>query len=405
MSEYNRVNELNSRCLHPVSTQTKRFVSEPTPLEVLNALRAKQIARYESGDLPASDALVGASPPMVRLRAQVSAAVQSGATVLISGGEPQQRYDIALAIHFQSAASASRSLVTYDAASSLPGEFHQRLTSILNDQPVAGTQATPTTLVIESLEHLPAELQADLLLAKNDAKWQVQLIATCGDEPTPAAGTTSGISDELLAAVSTIAIAAPALSDRIEDVPQLAEWHVETLNRTAEREIDRFSSDALDRLMLYDWPGGLPEFGEVVAAAHNQCQAIEIAAADLPLVVHQAVKHLQSSPKKPQPIDLDKYLSDVESLLVTRALQLAGGNKAEAARLLGVSRPRLYRKLAHMGLADPIDTKPRAPKQPTTPAEPTPPTASEIEFLPIEPDGELERDNDEPTGSGKEEAP
>jgi len=371
-------------------------VSDSTPAETLQALRAKQVDRYARGDQPASDALVGSSPAMVRLRSQVAAAAASGATVLVVGSEPDQRFDVALAIHYQSPRAGARPLLRFDAAMALPDEFRQRLKTLLDEPTVVAASSAPATFMIESVESLPAEHQAQLLAAMSHPKWQVHLIATSGVVENVADHdgdnyASDALSDELLAAISTIEIDAPSLAERIEDVPQLAEWHLEELNRDAEREIDRFSADALDRLMLYDWPGGLPEFSGVVAAAHAQCQSLEIAPSDLPLVVHQAVAHLQEKPNKPQPIDLDQYLSDVESLLVTRALELARDNKAEAARLLGVSRPRLYRKLTAMGLVEPVRTKAKPSKpQPSKPkptkSEPKSTSDSDIEFLPI--DGE-----------------
>lgn len=365
-------------------------MSDSTPAETLQALRAKQAARFARGDQPASDALVGASPAMVRLRSQIAAAAASRAAVLIVGDQPDQRFDIALAIHYQSPQAGERPLLRFDAAMALPDEFRQSLKVVLAEPTAAASSSPPATFVIESIDALPAEHQAQLLAAMTHPKWQTQLLATSSVGLPDDAGS---LSDELLAAVSTIEIKAPPLAERIEDVPQLAEWHLEELNRDAEREIDRFTPDALDRLMLYDWPGGLAEFRDVMAAAHAECQTLEIAPSDLPLVVHQAMAHLQTSIQKPQPIDLDQYLSDVESLLVTRALELARDNKAEAARLLGVSRPRLYRKLSAMGLMDSDASKAKPTKPPsekTKPATAEPAAEIEsasdgdIEFMPIE---------------------
>ena len=56
--------------------------------------------------------------------------------------------------------------------------------------------------------------------------------------------------------------------------------------------------------------------------------------------------------RPPEPVDLDAFLQRVERELVERAMQQANGNKTEAARLLGLSRPRLYRRLVQLGLTE-----------------------------------------------------
>ncbi len=112
----------------------------------------------------------------------------------------------------------------------------------------------------------------------------------------------------------------------------------------------------------------------------------------MPKVLHHAVDHVALATDRPEPIDLDDYLSRVETRLVERALELARGNKAEAARLLGVSRPRLYRKLEQLGEpAGGMSPGRPTPKHDAEPAvqadsESPPPADDSIEFLPVEGD-------------------
>ena len=108
--------------------------------------------------------------------------------------------------------------------------------------------------------------------------------------------------------------------------------------------------EALDQLALYSWPRGLDELRDVIAAAHAAATSHEITTGDLPAVVHHAAKSAAVSRRAPEKIDLTEFLESVERELITRALAQSGGNKSAAAELLGVPRPRLYRRLVQLGL-------------------------------------------------------
>ena len=86
--------------------------------------------------------------------------------------------------------------------------------------------------------------------------------------------------------------------------------------------------------------------------AHAAAEGPRIESSDMPPRVAHAVQAAAFPRKDAQPIVLDEFLAQVELELVTRALAQAGGNKTQAARLLGMNRPRFYRRLAQLGLAD-----------------------------------------------------
>ncbi|HPP52029.1 MAG TPA: helix-turn-helix domain-containing protein, partial [Thermoguttaceae bacterium] len=125
----------------------------------------------------------------------------------------------------------------------------------------------------------------------------------------------------------------PPLAQRREDIPLLAQAFVEQLNAQGRKQIRGFSSEALDRMAAYDWPGNLDELAQVVAEAYTKSEGPLISPADLPKMIHLAWE----AAAYPRPIEetivLDQFLKKIEQELLRRALRQAKGNKAKAARL------------------------------------------------------------------------
>ena len=101
---------------------------------------------------------------------------------------------------------------------------------------------------------------------------------------------------------------------------------------------------------LYPWPGNLDELAQVVADAHTHCQQTLVGVADLPQRLHLAADAIAHPRRKEETIVLDEFLGQVERELIRRALVRSKANKAKAARLLGLTRPRLYRRMVQLGI-------------------------------------------------------
>jgi DNA-binding protein Fis len=89
-----------------------------------------------------------------------------------------------------------------------------------------------------------------------------------------------------------------------------------------------------------------------VAEAFAVADGEEITAADLPRRLTHAVETAGRTLRAPETIVLHEFLSEIERELIERALRTAKGNKAKAARLLGLTRPRLYRRMVQLGLEE-----------------------------------------------------
>jgi DNA-binding NtrC family response regulator len=125
---------------------------------------------------------------------------------------------------------------------------------------------------------------------------------------------------------------------------------LEEVNLRRGKQVGGFSPEALDVLADYSWPGNVDELIDVVSSAHERCEGTEIGLRDLPHKIHLAADSAVHPRRPEETIVLDEFLARIERELLNRAMVQAKGNKSKAARLLGLTRPRLYRRLVQLGL-------------------------------------------------------
>jgi DNA-binding NtrC family response regulator len=343
------------------------LAGEPSADELhrtIRRFRRAQVGHY------ALESLLGGSSAVRKVRSQIAAAAASGASVLILGRAGTGRAAVARAIHYRAAPDAAVRLVPVDCAVVSEDGLRRALDSVATP---AGEPRLRPTLLLEHVERLAPAHQTALAEALRRGAIHARVIATTTDESE---------SKELLPTLrdglSTMQIQVPRLVDRLEDLPVLAQYFLEECNQGVQKQIGAIRGEALDQLALYGWPGELDQLREVIAAAHRSAASHEIATADLPPIIRHAAQAAALSPRGPQPIDLDQLLARIEREAIFRALQEANGNKSEAAELLGLSRPRLYRRLEQLGLAETSLPEKRRPAKPVAP----PPAAAEEPLVP-----------------------
>jgi transcriptional regulator of aromatic amino acid metabolism len=284
------------------------------------------------------EAMLGGSTRMKKVRAQLSAAATSGANCLVYGPRGSGRGHVARAIHYYGGFEPSAKLIPIECASLSDDLLRRALDAVRH--PSEGRHRH--TLLLENLEGLTAAHQAELQAASQSLSSRI--IGTLCDLPAAL------MENAFLDALSTITIHVPPLAERMEDLPLLAQSFLESRNRGSDKQIGSIRRDALDLLALHSWPGELDELRGVIAAAHRVCTSHEICPADLPPVVHHAAQAAARAPRRPERIVLDELLATVEKEAIARAMNQAADNKSVAADLLGMSRPRLYRRLIQLGL-------------------------------------------------------
>lgn len=306
-----------------------------------------QQLRHRFGQRYHVDRLLGDSPAIERVRAQVAVAAASTAHVLIVGPPGSGREHVARTIH-----TDSEPLIPLS-CSLIGGELlRSTIAELLRRSP--GTSTPRATLLLNDLDQLPAVDQADLPSLLEAVMGKLRVISTAR-MPLVQAARNGEFLTRPAHVLSTLTIELPPLADRLGDLPLLAHLFLEQANARGGKQVSRFTEDALDLLAAYPWTRDLDELAEVVREAWSNASGPLIASADLPDVVRHAQHAAAYAAKAVETIDLEKYLASIELELIQRALAAAKGNKTKAAAMLGLNRPRFYRRLVQLGLAEPAD--------------------------------------------------
>ncbi len=295
------------------------------------------------------DTLIGFGPAHRRLLDQVAAAAATSIPVLIVGEPGTGKRLVARTIH-QLGARRQAPLVPFDCATLPPEVLERELFGVLEGTESARL-ALPdgSTLLIGDILDLPRDLQGRLA-ANLDAR--VRLLATTVGDPE-AALRAERLRADLFHALTTLVIRLSPLRERLEELPVLAQHRLERANLRGGRQRSGFAAEALSVLLAYDWPGNLRELARVVDEGHATGEGDVIEIDDLPATIRGSLgASYNPPPLPPEVIPLDDLLTQVERRLIEHALQRARQNKSRAAELLGISRPRLYRRIKELNLPD-----------------------------------------------------
>jgi DNA-binding NtrC family response regulator len=161
--------------------------------------------------------------------------------------------------------------------------------------------------------------------------------------------------------LSVLVIPTLPLRERRHDLMLLAQYFLEKANQRTGSTCCGFTSQAELILQTYDWPGNLSELGRVIDVAHDQLRCRTEAEQSMSLI---DVEELPASIRghlgaaypppavSPSIKPLDELLTEIERRLIETALRRSRQNKSRAAEFLGISRPRLYRRIKELNLPD-----------------------------------------------------
>jgi DNA-binding NtrC family response regulator len=328
----------------PLSNGATELPAEPLPAELHQQLRQlrQQLARWHS-----VDRLLGQSAALRRVRALVEVAAGSQASVLLVGPPGSGRQQVAGTIHYGMRGEPAGPLIPLAcailSADLLGSTVRAMATRPDGDNPGRGT------LLLNDVDQLTAEAQTELAASLAGKAFGLRLVATSRRKLDELVGQ-GNFREDLALLLATLVIELPPLAARREDLPLLAQAFLEDRNAKSPKQLSGFTPEALDLMDLYPWPGNLDELAQVVADAHTRCQQTLVGVADLPQRLHLAADAMAHPRRKEETIVLDEFLGQVEQELIRRALARSKGNKAKAARLLGLTRPRLYRRMVQLGI-------------------------------------------------------
>jgi DNA-binding NtrC family response regulator len=326
-----------------------------------------QAAGESGGDAPVLfHGMWARTPQMKRLFHLIEKAARDEVTVLVRGETGSGKELVARALHELSPRNKGPFRAINCAAlpgnlleSELFGHVRGAFTGAHRDTPGHIQLAHKGTLFLDEVAELPLELQAKLLRVLETRT----VIPVGAREPVPVdvriiSATHRALRREseagrfradLMYRLRVIPIFLPALRERRADIGLLVEHLIEEMNEGPRRSIESIAPAALRALESYDWPGNVRELRNVLSYAYVIGEGPVLELADLPAELSDPAL-LPSEEVAPEPTAPPSNDADPETQRIVRALERARGNRDQAAKLLGMSRVTLWRRMRELGL-------------------------------------------------------
>jgi len=298
--------------------------------------------------------MVGQSPAMQRIYRLIDDLAPTATTVLITGESGTGKELVVEALHYRSP-RARGPLVKVNCAalsetlleSELFGHVKGAFTGANRSKTGRFQAANGGTIFLDEIGEIPPRVQMSLLRVIQDKRFEPVGSSTPVEvDVRIVAATNSDLEErvrqgvfreDLYYRLKVFGIHLPPLRQRNEDIPLLVRHFIQRKRRTFRKKILAISDDVLNLLMSYPWPGNVRQLEHAIEHAFVVCRGSTI------LLEHLPPEIQQYRPSKLEAARNERTLCR-EALL--QALTTTGWNKAKAARLLGISRPTLYRKMA-----------------------------------------------------------
>ncbi|HBG46866.1 MAG TPA: sigma-54-dependent Fis family transcriptional regulator [Deltaproteobacteria bacterium] len=304
-----------------------------------------------------AETIVGGSRAMEEIFKTIGIASQSKVTILIQGESGTGKELIARAIH-SSSEDRTRPFVAINCSalvetlleSELFGHEKGAFTGALFRKEGKFEAARGGTVFLDEIGEMSQALQVKLLRVLQERSFErvggsetirtdVRVIAaTNSDLKTLTAG--GAFREDLYYRLKVITIDVPPLRQRKEDIPLLAAYLLEKANRELHKKVTKAPQEVIDRLITYGWPGNVRELENVIT------RGVVLARGDVLSDVCMA----EGGEGSLEEVWSPATLSDVERAHISKTLIQTRWNKSRAAVLLGVSLPRLERKIVKYGL-------------------------------------------------------
>jgi DNA-binding NtrC family response regulator len=344
---------------------TKPFRTDEMILHVSRGLQQRRLCeevqrlRSEILERNSFESIIGKSEKMREVFSIVRQTSDLAANVLILGESGTGKEMVARAIHHHSWRAQGPFIPLNCAAvpetlleSELFGYLRGTFTDARKDRRGLFQEASGGILFLDEISEIPINLQAKLLRviedkevrplgANQSEKVDTRIVSACNLDLEHLVEQ-GRFRQDLYYRLNVIRIELPPLRERSEDIPLLAEHFLHKFAPQTKREIDSIDHEALAALMNYRWPGNVRELEHTIERAVLLGKETSIGLKDLPL---QSQVSDGSSVPLAAAVANGYTLRDLEREYILRVIESTYGNKAEAARILGVDRTTLYRKL------------------------------------------------------------
>ena len=313
--------------------------------------------KTQSAKLTAPRHIEGKSEASRQLYSYVELVAPTPMSVLILGASGTGKEYVAHRIHDLSA-RADRPFFALDcgaiprdvAASEFFGHKKGAFTGADSDKRGAFEMANGGTLFLDEVGNLSYEVQVQLLRALQERRIRpvggtqeipidIRLVCATNENLEEAVGE-GRFREDLYHRINEFTIYMPKLSERGSDLFLFADLFIHHANEELNRTVEGFDSDAAELLASHSWPGNLRELNNVVKRAVLLTRGNKITTAELT----QAMGQIRTDNV------LQLHDEDTERQRIITALQQTNGNKAKAARLLGVDRKTIYNKIEKLGI-------------------------------------------------------
>jgi len=313
--------------------------------------RENLFLREEVKDRSRFESMIGQSKPMQEIFDLIQDVAPMDSTVLITGETGTGKGLAAKAIH----SNSPRSGGPFVAVNCGAVPEHLMESELFGHQKGAFTDAKETkkgrlelahggTLFLDEIGEISMRMQIDLLRILEDGVFyrvggtqpmEADFRVLAATNLNPQEEIKKGkFREDLYYRINVISFKMPALRERKEDIPLLAEHFLYRFSQETNRAIDKISRGAMDEMMLYEWPGNVRELENALERAVVVGKTREIVPRDLPIF----------RPHDLQP-DIGDSLREIEKEHITKVLDNNGWNITRSSRLLGIDRSTLYNKI------------------------------------------------------------
>jgi DNA-binding NtrC family response regulator len=349
---------------------TKPFEIEQLVLALDRAIQHKRLREEvrrlrETAGIPDTDtSLVGDSAPMRTVRALIRRIADTDSSVLVTGETGTGKELVAHELHRQGSRRHGPFVAVNCAAmpeqlleSELFGHIRGSFTDARSDRVGLFLQAHGGTLFLDEIGNMPVGLQAKLLRALQERRvrplganqefpFDARLI-TATNADLESAVEENRFRQDLYFRVNVVNLHIPPLRERGGDILLLAQHFIRAFDVRMGKGVKGMAHGAAEKLQAYDWPGNVRELQNSIE------RAVALATHELIMLEDLPEKIREHSPARLQvAADIPSELLTLEELekhYILRVLDAVQGNKTDAARILGLDRKTLYRKLEKFG--------------------------------------------------------
>jgi DNA-binding NtrC family response regulator len=360
-----------NHAVHAIRAGVYDFITKPVKTDVLEVaikralehLRLRrEVNRLRSAPASRVPGIRGSSPAIQRTIALIHRAAASDATVLVTGDSGTGKELVARALHHcSSRAKAPFVAINCGAVpaplleSELFGHVRGAFTDAHRSHDGLFVQAGAGTLFLDEIGEMPLEMQAKLLRALQERKvrpvgaddeqrFACRIVAATNRDLGREI-TARRFREDLFYRINVVVIPVPPLRERgAEDILELARWFLARAAERTRRPPRELSVAAACRLTDYDWPGNVRELENSIERACACARGPKIEVEDLPekIAKFEPTQIVIATDTPDEMITLD----ELHRRYVRRVLAAVKGNKTHAAKLLGIDRRSLYRRLA-----------------------------------------------------------